>query len=244
LTVVISLPARLFRRPPPMVARLPSEDAPDMMPGPAPGNGPVLPVVVAITYRDGLGRESIRRVRFLRSRMGEAGAVYIEAWCYERDAMRCFRADRIVEMIDLQTGEVFRQAPRLRALLAPHAAGVAIPPDPTDFAIRQYWAGLVLLSVLARSDGFLSAPEVDVIVDFVCEMEFGAALDLAALHAIVGRLMPDRGDFSAALEEMARRTGAERRSVLRHARILAESDGEVTGTEADILLDLRAALQV
>lgn len=61
-------------------------------------------VCVEIEYRDAKGRQSGRRVTCRAVELNK-GVSYLKAHCHERQALRLFRADRIVEVIDLETGE-------------------------------------------------------------------------------------------------------------------------------------------
>ena len=53
---------------------------------------------VQMRYVDARGQETVRRVRPLRVHE-ERGQLYLVAHCYQRDALRTFRLDRVVELI-------------------------------------------------------------------------------------------------------------------------------------------------
>ena len=58
-----------------------------------------------LTYRDDKGAETARTVRLVKVRRAGSGLL-VEAHCRLRDALRCFRADRVVALADLGSGRV------------------------------------------------------------------------------------------------------------------------------------------
>lgn len=58
-----------------------------------------------LTYRDSAGQVSERRIT-CRSISGEGQPVYFSGYCHERKAPRTFRIDRVVELVDYDTGEL------------------------------------------------------------------------------------------------------------------------------------------
>ena len=67
-----------------------------------------------LTYRDDKGAETARTVRLVKVRRAGSGLL-VEAHCRLRNAVRCFRADRVVALADLGSGRV---CPDPRAYLA------------------------------------------------------------------------------------------------------------------------------
>lgn len=72
-----------------------------------PHGNPVAGIQIEIEYQDFAG-DCTRRVvsvqGFSKSRRGAPG--YLEAFCYLRQEPRTFRLDRIVQAVDMETGEI------------------------------------------------------------------------------------------------------------------------------------------
>ncbi len=58
-----------------------------------------------LTYRDDKGEATARTVRIVKVRRAGSGLL-VEAHCRLRDALRCFRVDRVVSLADLASGRV------------------------------------------------------------------------------------------------------------------------------------------
>lgn len=195
--------------PPRAVLAAPDLDvAPAPMAAPAPRATPGRPfgeaidddvygLTFTIEYGAADGELSRRRI-MLRSISQRGGDTYLQALCFERNALRSFRLDRVIRVID-GDGQVFDDPPaylrdELRVRLgteaeppppatapqvilgvAPPPAAAAVPPairaEPHGHAQRRCARdGLRVLVALARSDGMLHAAEVDVVLDYIAAL--------------------------------------------------------------------------
>lgn len=176
---------------------------------------PALPTAIHLVYEGSEG-DSERVVTLLTAwRTGDV--VYFKARCHLRRAIRTFRADRVLELICLATGEVPDDP---AAWIAEHALFEGeLTPDYTPHALRLCRDELALLAFVGASDGVFDEDEVEVAVDYVMmSTERDIDRDLAARH--IRRLAPsiaDLGDHLAALsrhqDRWPRLTRAMRRLV-------------------------------
>lgn len=112
---------------------------------------------VRIIYRDGAGvvSERVVEVRAFEPR-GADGLVV--GWCQMRNATRTFRFDRMIRVIDEETGEII---PNLQQLL--NAEWEASPEPVLDALYSQHGDLLKMLLYTAKADGAMRAAEVQVI---------------------------------------------------------------------------------
>ncbi len=224
-----------------LVADLPPEDAPDMLPA-APGDQPDAASArhvcqeIAFTYTDIFGRRSRRRFNIHRAwRRGDD--LYLQGRCYGRNAMRGFYASRMDELVDLATGTVIR-AP-VTGYLAANVVGLDLPATGEVQALPgPVRRELAVLAAFITADGEVHPAEMALATAHVAR-RFPAQADdpaaRAALAAHLRRLALSAGEFEDALAavarsdlsavELLRATGAE---------ILA-ADGVLHQDEIDIL---------
>lgn len=109
-------------------ARLPQEGLEEELgEGPGPEDeqddgrpGYILGEVLVIRYVNASGRESCRRIA-LHAAYERNGVHYLRAYCFERSAPRTFRRDRIREIMDADTGEVFSSVDEILEAVADRA---------------------------------------------------------------------------------------------------------------------------
>lgn len=182
-----------------------------------------------ITYADSSGFESVRRVTCRKlSRKGVA--TYLQAFCHEREALRTFRVDRILEVACGATGEVFSPASDYFGNYQVEDGGAAINWGLGVQAAADLRAGLNVLAFLARCDGRVVEEERVVFGDF-CQsfaVRFGSEsfeYEAAGRHA--EQLAPDAETFYVALLRL-KRAGAPpglARLALQSSGRLIDADG-------------------
>ena len=97
---------------------------------------------------------SRRRVTVRKITQG-GGAFYLNAYCHERKAPRNFRVDRIVELIDVATGEVLTGAEAEELLQRLPFQPERSNHEPTRELLRDERSALQVLVFLARADDHL-----------------------------------------------------------------------------------------
>lgn len=183
---------------------------------------------IVIEYRDGKGQQSTRRITCRRIET-RGGVRYLSAFCLERNALRAFRADRIVAIIDPATGEV--HSPGTVWLLRfsddeTSASGWRFGLSPQQFS--HLTAGLNVLTFLARCDGNWHELEREAVEQFAAiwwmRAEVRAEFDIDAIGRHATRLGPDPETFALAVEHC----GADpvlRRIIAQHAAAVIDADG-------------------
>jgi uncharacterized tellurite resistance protein B-like protein len=175
-----------------------------VVPKVAPDHGTATGLLVYdITYEDSSANRTRRRVR-VESVQDWDDVIYVGAWCELRGNYRTFRADRIVELVDVSTGEVFSDPLRHFAAmdLRSSAAGA-----PHQAAVARARPGLVALSHIARADGETSEAEVEVLFDW---LRFKAGPDAHAINPVIARLYINGlratfGDAAAAIDRLPKK---------------------------------------
>lgn len=195
-----------------------------------------LPAAVFIRYGAVAG-ESQRAVTLLKIWRAEDG-LFFRGQCHLRRGLRTFRADRVLELICLATGEV---PDDVGAWLSAHGLFLAQAVDPTAVALRTCRDELAVLAYLARADGSLDPDEVEVAIDLVM-MSTEDEIDRERVAVYVQRLAAGAGD----LEDSLRRLAKEPPRVVklnRAIRRLVDADGEMAIGEQLAVIEIAEFLQ-
>lgn len=175
-----------------------------------------------LVYVDAKDDESERRIT-VRHLSRQGRELYVGAYCHERQAPRLFRVDRMVTLIDLQTGEVIdRPQAWIEELLAA---------DPTADALMRARYGINVLAAMARCDGRFHADERDIIVDYVkATAEYDRRISEERARQYVAKVWPDERCFQRSAKSF-RKSPDEVRPLLRYVRKVVDCDGRLTDEE-------------
>ena len=185
-----------------------------------------------ISYIDSKGHESRRRIT-VRSLIPQESDLLIRAYCHERSAARSFKASRIREIVDLETGEVVDDAAEFFAKY--------LSVDPTYEALRTCGPGLQVLTFLARCDGEFHDLEKAAIVEYVVD-KANSPVDPQAIESHVNGLHPDTISFDRGLELAAERGEKEVRDIVKWMKRVVEADGIIADEEFEWLMEAEEVL--
>lgn len=258
--------SRMASRPAPrfpdgLAAKLPDEDAADEIPEKSETDsrlGFAEGQTFAIEYEDAKGDLSERRISVLSITKGANHIPCLMAMCHERQAVRQFRIDRVLTIIDLdgeihepptdflvenfgmdpafaeasETGEV--DLPDIQAAIAREAARK----DRWEHIKRTVYWDMKALAGLAWSDGSMHPDERGVIVDHC--LSLSAHFDLnedehERLFKLVKRQYPSVGAVERAIEEIWQLPEDRRNLFLAACARLVEADGVVDPSEVSFL---------
>jgi hypothetical protein len=183
------------------------------------------PLACHIIYRDDAGALSGRCI-VIRSLRPCAGDLDVFAYCQLRGALRQFRASRILEAVDLATGEIF--TPGL-AYLASHGllAGAAADGEyDSAMAVAACRDEVTVLTVLAGADGRFEEDEEDRIVIHVMDRFPDPGVEENGVRARIRAFAPDEGAFHAALRRLGAGLG-DAHALMRTIRQLVDCDGRL-----------------
>ena len=161
-------------------------------------------------------------------------------FCHTKGAVRTFYADRMSELVDLETGEVATDCDRYirdNALLWSERLDVE---DPSRRALRDCRDDLAILVYVAFADGEFHPDEMDCAVLHVME-SCDCQLDENHVRNAVASLHPTEETFTLALARVRKRERSTR-PLLRSLRRIVDADGEVTVAETEAVERIEAAL--
>ncbi len=195
---------------------------------------PISGFTCILAYCDGKKQVSERRVTC--QSLLEAGAHrYLAAYCHERRARRQFRIDRIVQVIDLHSGEVCDDVPAFFdafALDRIQRSGLSWGLSPVQRA--DLVAGLNAMVFVGRCDREWHPLERETLERFVTSFwlrhEIAADLPLAEISAHADRLSPDAETFFVALARC--QTNKVLAAIIRRQlQAMIEADGVIRAEE-------------
>jgi hypothetical protein len=194
----------------------------------------VIGTTYGLLYRDVSGTETRRRIKV--SHIDYNGDVfYIGAYCFERGAYRTFRADRMMELVNLRTGEIHERAPDW-------CRGLIVRGGPQEM-MRACSGDLEILGLVARCDGHLHEQEVAFMVEHVLDvLEYPAKANAAKMAKIADAIYPDERRLEAALRMARRQSSNSKRRLLKSVRRIIDADEILAEAEFDVGLEIERAL--
>lgn len=186
-----------------------------------------------IRYEDGSGEISQRRIRCASF---DPGHDALNAYCFEREAPRQFRLDRISEAICTETGEVIALARLLESLRAR-----GMPMDDPRLARM-----LCILVFVMRCDG-VNQREIEALEQAVTSfaLRFDGCDEMVEQgNLLSGTLAPDSRDFMRAVNWLHwRKDGAELARFLKmQLRQMIDADGQHSAEEFLLVSELAPLL--
>lgn len=198
-----------------------------------------------IEYVDSAGRPSTRRITVYGLSKGKGGIPTLYAKCFERQAMRSFRVDRIRCCIDY-SGEIHENVPLFLsdAFGMPIAiAGRTVRRDVDarwDDIIGLVRSDAVLLSAISRADSQLHELEIAAAARYLAQ-EIERTKDIltdAEINSLSGyfrRLRPTENSLRRAFNEIARQEEGKITRLLRAAVDVLDADGLRHPAEIDLI---------
>lgn len=198
--------------------------------------------LVAISYCDANGNESERRIT-IRRIWDRDGYLYVGAYCHERKGARTFRADRMMQIVDMSSGEVFDDG---EAFFRQHAlfdssAGPAMK-RATMKGLKNVRAELVILTFIGHCDGYFDEDERDIVIDYVCRRIGEDIVDRPLVFKRVCRLFPDDEMFYESLERLTDLPDEEIVELVHTVARVVEADGILDEAEAIFVNELHSIL--
>lgn len=186
------------------------------------------PIVFHLIYSD--ANESLTGRGFKLLRLGQTGNdIAVGGICFMRSAYRQFKATRIVEVTDLNTGEISEDG---RAFFANHpllGLGDGRKKTEEEKAIKEVRDELVVLTFVSASDGEIHPFEMEEIVKFVFN-SWDESLDEAIVAARVASFVPDSSAFLRSMDRLCQKPG-QARALERALRAVVDADRKLHQNE-------------
>jgi hypothetical protein len=153
---------------------------------------------------------------------------------------RCFRADRIIEAVDLFTGEIFDPAAlREHFWIENEAETEASPRAQTKQALHECRHALNILVYLARCDGFFHPEEENIIINYIATECFTCNFDDEFLLKRVRSHYPDMDTFFNSLDYLRECAPDSLKKIGKFAAQLVQADDVISVEEAEFMAELQ-----
>jgi tellurite resistance protein len=208
---------------------------------------------VRINYRDEKNEVSIRNLK-VKSFTVKKGVSYIDGHCELRSAHRSFRIDRVIEAVDLRSGEVFSDP---LVLFKPFVD--LCEAETHEFKDRKEWITisaiihmlgneLRILIAIAEADGKFGLKERKLLLKYASERSADLNLILGEVErSILNRWMqlqmPDETVVRDSIHRMAARRTISFEELWEVAELVAGIDGAVSGEERELLNRIMQSIQ-
>jgi len=142
----------------------------------------------------------------------------IRAYCHEKKAPRIFKLSRIAELTDIETGEVFENPTKyFLDRFEDSSLGIITK------CFQKLEPEILILTFVARSDGYLRKAERKIIMDFVTKNS-DLDLELNLLESEIRRTYCESQDFRKALKELSTKTTDKRTEILNLSTDIVNTD--------------------
>lgn len=191
-----------------------------------------------IAYVDASGQRSERRITMKSIHKTYENDYIITAFCHERKAERSFKLSRIEKLVDMETGEIF--------------------PEPKQYFIDRFnnsplglltkcyqdlESEILILTYIARADGYLRKKEREIIADFV-KLKSNVALDAILLDSEIRRTYCESSDLRKSLKLLSNRSDTDKNQIFNTAKQIVETDKKTDPLEMGILELIKRELKV
>lgn len=181
-----------------------------------------------IEYHDSAGEISHRRITVRKLERTADGYLCLKAFCWERQAARAFRVDRILACRRLSDAAPIKNAAEFFGQYIHDGIDTS-----ATILMNQVRPGLRVLLYLARCDGNVHPAERDVMRKYVMAHSSGQ-INWAPVETFIDSQHPDRQLARSMLKAaFAERARAAR--LLTAAKQLVDADGRVAPEEVDTL---------
>jgi uncharacterized tellurite resistance protein B-like protein len=186
------------------------------------------PMIFHLIYTD--AKNDLTGRGFKLMRLGQSGNdVTVGGVCFLRHSYRQFKASRIVEVTDLNTGEVFEDGVEFFARHPILGPGDGRMPSEEERAIKSVRDEIVVLTFVAASDGEVHPKEMEAIVTFVFN-SWDASLDETKIAVRVQAFVPDSAAFLRAMDRICAKPGRAR-TLLVALRAVIDADHKIHENE-------------
>lgn len=193
-----------------------------------------------ITYKSSKGEISTRRISIKKTENDK-----IWAYCFEKQALRSFRLDRIIEAVDMATGEVLLENDGLLSeLSAPEIEDSKDAKSATKKALQKCRHGLNILVYLARCDGHFHSDEIDILSHYMMSECFETNFDSDYLETRFKRHYPDIDDFFDSIDILEKKDPRTIQIISRYAAQIVQADGIIVQQEATLLTELEQVSKI
>lgn len=194
-----------------------------------------------IHYCDAQGQLSSRNITLRSIVPWEGNDIAMLAYCHEREAHRTFLASRVLQAVELDTGEIIKDVDRWLRLNFTNT-----PKGRIAAALKAVESECLILSYIARADGAMRAKERQIIARFIAgaDREIGIdAADEVELDKRVRTIYCDYDEYRAAIDKVRDQAVEQRHAVVEAARAIINSEKRIDPAEqkaVDVLAEMLA----
>lgn len=186
-------------------------------------------VPIGMKYGDSFNDYTARKIDVKKLIRGDNGQRYVIGFCHLRNAYRNFREDRIIEVVALETGEIYTNPGEFFDFYAVFSTP----------SLEKLQVFVHILSYLARADRRFDECEMDVISELIglyAPAESRARIiDYAKNHKVT------KSDFLGEIEKLSYFEFEEVNRLVVYAERLIKADGKVSKKEQEFFDALKSA---
>lgn len=153
-----------------------------------------------IIYVDSKGQKSERRITIHSVSQTVNNDYIVKGYCHEKNALRTFRLTRIQQLTDMETGEIFEN-PSLFFIERFQDSPIGI----ITKIFQELESEILILTFVARADGYLRAKEREIIMKFITDAS-NTDLDQELLENEIRRTYCESQDFRDSLKKVSNKT--------------------------------------
>jgi len=161
-----------------------------------------------IIYVDSRGQKSERRITMHSVSQTANNDYVVKGYCHEKNAQRTFRLTRIQQLTDMETGEIFENPSQYFTERFQDS-----PIGMITNIFQELESEILVLTFVARADGYLRAKEREIIMKFIIDKS-NADLDHKLLEDEIRRTYCESQDFRYSLKKISNETVEYRTKIM------------------------------
>lgn len=191
-----------------------------------------------IIYVDSKGQKSERRITIHSVSKTANNDYIIKSYCHEKNSQRSFRLTRIQQLTDMETGEIFEN-PSLYFTEKFQDSPIGM----ITKVFQKLESEILILTFIARADGYLRAKEREIIKKFIIDKS-NVDLDQKMLENEIRRTYCESQDFRRALKKLSTETIAHRTKILSLSNDIINTDKKPDPMEIGALALIKRDLKL
>lgn len=186
-----------------------------------------------ISYEDAKGQKSIRRVTIKNIYENHNDEYMISAFCHERNAYRTFKLSRILELTDIETGEIFNNPKEYFVERFENS-----PIGNVVQAFQKLEDEILILAFMARADGFLRQKERQIISNYI-KNKIDGNFDNEILDNEIRKIYCESNDFKKSIKKLKNNSSFDKNTLFNSLTDIVNSDKKTDPIEIGILEHIR-----
>lgn len=197
-----------------------------------------LNIIAQITYKDAQGQISQRRITMQSVSKDYDNDYSIYSYCHEKQAQRTFKLSRISKIVDIETGELYTDISKYFTERFNDS-----PLGRITKCFQELEAEILVLTFIARSDGFMRKKEREIIMQYIAHKST-IELDEILLDKEIKNTYCEAAKFRKVLKIINKKPLEEKQLIIETCNAIILADKKIDPMETGAFELLKTSIKV